>query len=407
MNSEIPYLSNATDRCVAFEENIRKLFTVCGNIKNIIQSKKNITKKNMIYDSFNQFVNTYDDIGAEDTMIIFEDFYIKKRYQILSRKDSWLGENTKATIEFPSKKSKRKKAIFLSIYYRNAQDISREAEREVTEYGREEEADNVYLPEELIFPLLEIFSLVAPSEDLEKLNLYREEIKSELPSTDITPNTTNPLGAMGGMGGLGGLLNGALGGIDFSNLQKSFGNLTENSGGSGEGASPMIPEGLDIGETISGIFNNPESKKVINTVTGRFQNIKDMNDLQGVVGGLLADKDLQDSVKNLVPEPITDREANKMVSDAKKECPDKSFEENLPVIIDEEPLIKMSGSEENFLPSETTVISNTDIIQEPSVLDLDVPRPNTDVENGTQEITLNIEKTAINTETSKIEIDNL
>ncbi len=366
MAAEEPVLSENTNKYVTFEDNIRKLFTSCDNVKKAISARKPIPKKHPIYDGFKQFMNTYEEIGAEDTMVLFEDFYMKKRYQILSKKETWIGSSSKATIEYPSRnKTKRRKAIFLSFFYQNALDLAREAEKEVTEFNRDEEAANVYLPEEIIFPLLEIFSLIAPLEDMEKLNIYREEIKADLPDTDIRPNTNpNP---MAGMGNLGTMLNTALEGIDLSNISQAIGGMSQE-GGNG---APMMPPDMDIGETISGLFNNPESKKVINKVSGKFKDMKDIGDLKEVVGGLLSDKDLQDTVKGLIPEPVTDSEANKMISDAKREHPDV-------VNIDSEMIISESISQSSQ-PIETTIVSNPEIIGSSadtpttSVIHLDTP----------------------------------
>jgi len=371
METEMQSSSNATDKYVAFEENIRKFFVACDNIKKVVQSRKVISKKNMIYDSYEQFVDTYEQIGAEDTMIIFEKFYMEKRFQILSRKDTWIGNNSKAVIEFPSKKkTKRRKAIFLSIYYHNAKDLSAEAEKEVTEYNREEEADNVYLPEEMIYPLLEIFALVAPEEDMDKLNIYREEIKAELPSTDISPNKANP---MSGMGDLGSMLNGALGSLDFSKLQQSFG----GGGKEGESSGSGIPEGMDFGEAINGIFNNPESKNIINKVTGKFKGMKNMNDIQSVVGDLLSDKELQDSFKNMLPEAVSDSEVKRMVAEAKGKHPDTSNSNSSHALIEDliNTAVPVSASS-NSVP--TTMISDADYLKNSgttttSILQFEVP----------------------------------
>tara|TARA_R100000750_G_scaffold57228_1_gene44084 strand:+ start:320 stop:1543 length:1224 start_codon:yes stop_codon:yes gene_type:complete len=368
MENETQSTSNATDKYVAFEENIRKFFVACDNIKKVVQSRKVISKKNMIYDSYDQFVDTYEQIGAEDTMIIFEKFYMEKRFQILSRKDTWIGNNSKAVIEFPSKKkTRRRKAIFLSIFYHNAKDLSAEAEKEVTEYNREEEADNVYLPEEMIYPLLEIFALVAPAEDMDKLNIYREEIKAELPSTDISPNKANP---MSGMGDLGSMLNGALGSLDLSNLQKSFG------GKEGE-SSNGIPEGMDFGEAINGIFNNPESKNIINKVTGKFKGMKNMGDIQSVVGDLLSDKELQDSFKSILPEAVSDSEVKRMVAEAKEKHPDIVNPECSQALIEDliNTDVPVSSSSNSV---STTMISDADYLKNSgttttSILQFEVP----------------------------------
>lgn len=379
MANETSSVNENTDKYVLFEENIRKLFTACNNVKNAVSSRKVITKNNPIYDSFNQFVNTYEDIGAEDTMILFEEFYNKKKYQILSRKDTWIGENSRSTIEFPSKKkTKRKKAIMLSVFYRHAKELSIEAEREVTEFGRDEEAENVYLPEVIIYPLLEIFVLLAPSSDMEKLNIYREEIKADLPDTDITPSAVNPLQ---GMGGLGNMLNSALGGINFADIQKNF---TENNGGEGgegsdgSGQGQFIPPGMDLGDTISGLFKNPESKGVIDRVSGKFQNMKNVNDLGGIVGDLLSDKELQNSVKRLAPapEPLSDGEGRRMVEEAKSKYPDSQSDstdkgKNKEVVINKDDIINScigmnTGSScvdsVDSVEQTTTMINNDDLV---------------------------------------------
>lgn len=296
-------------KCIALEHNIRKLFVVCENIRNKVSSTKVINSNNVVYASLDKFMALYNDIGAEDTMIIFEELYKKKRIQILCKKDNWIRE--KATVEYPTtRKVKTKGMILLSIFYNNALEISKEAERDVVEFGRESEAGNVYLPEELLYPLLEIFLLVAPSEDLEILESYKNEIVSELPSTNITP-AMHPM-----MNNLGGLLGNVLGGLDFSSLQKNMQAMAGESSGS-TGQPP------DITEAMSKLFNNPKSKEIVNNVTNKLTNVKGLDGLQQAIGGLLADKQLVEDVKSVAneiipkaPEPITDREVNNMIESA-------------------------------------------------------------------------------------------
>lgn len=296
-------------RCIALENNVRKMFIVCNNIKNKVSTIKIVNSNNVVYASLDKFINLYNDIGAEDSMVIFEELYKKKRIQILCKKDTWIRE--KAILEYPTtKKVKTKGMILLSIFYGNALDIAKEAEKDVVEFGREDEAANVYLPEELIYPLLEIFLLVAPQEDLEILESYKQEIVSELPSTDITP-TVHPM-----MANLGGLLGNVLNGLDLSSIQK---NLQAASAETGGGQTP------DLMEAMGKLLNNPKSKEIMSNVTSKFNNVNGIDGLQQAIGGLLTDKQLVDDVKSITselmprpPEPISDREVNDMVAEAAK-----------------------------------------------------------------------------------------
>jgi hypothetical protein len=301
-------------KCIGLENNVRKLFIVLNNIKNKVSSVKIVNSNNVIYASLDKFINLYNDIGAEDSMVIFEELYKRKRIQILSKKDIWIRE--KAFLEYPTtKKVKTKGMIFLSIFYTNALDIAKEAEKDVVEFGREDEAANVYLPEELIYPLLEIFLLVAPQEDVELLESYKQEIVSELPSTDITP-TVHPI-----MANLGGLLGNVLNGLDLSSIQKNLQASQATSGESSEG-SPQPP---DLMEAMGKLLNNPKSKEIMSNVTSKFNNVKGIDGLQQAIGGLLTDKQLVEDVKSITselipkpPEPISDREVTEMIAEAAK-----------------------------------------------------------------------------------------
>lgn len=293
---------------IALEHNIRKLFIVCENIRNKISSVKIINSNNVVYASFSKFVKIYDEIGAEESMIIFEEFYKKKRIQILCKKDNWIRD--KAILEYPSvKKVKTKGMILLSIFYNNALEIAKEAERDVVEFGRESEAANVYLPEEMIYLLIEIFLLVCPNDDVEILQGYKQEVLSELPSTNITP-TVPPM-----LGNMGGLLGGLLGNLDLTVIQDSMKDMMKN----GNSEQP------DIVETMSKLFNNPKSKEIVENVTTKISGVKGADGLQEVLSGLLTDKKLIDDIKEVtgnlmpkVPEPIVDTEVEAMIENSTK-----------------------------------------------------------------------------------------
>lgn len=355
---------------LAFEEHIRKLFITCENIRNALQTRKVITKNNRIYDGFAQFVATYDNkaIGPENTMIIFEDFYTKNRFKILSRKDTWIAEG--ASIEYPSKKSKRKPVLCLSAYYRNAKMLAAEAEKEITDYGRDEEAENVFLPEELTYSLLELFSLVAPSTDMEKLNQYKEEIKAELPSTNITPN--NPLGGLGGMAGMGGL-GGMLGNLlSGDGVQKLFGEMGASMGGAGGQPNLAMPEGVDPVDAITGLFQSPNVRGIVTKVTDKLKTGNPAG-IGATIGDILADKELQEniqsSLKGLIPEPVMDRESQQLIAEAKAAHPDPAGPSSSSSCTVDDLFAPMASA------SGTTIVSNDIPAQRTvtSVIQLDIP----------------------------------
>lgn len=308
--------SDDVEKLVVFEKNITNFFTICGNLKRLVESKRVVNSKNLIYDAFDNFVEVYGKIGAEKSLPIFEELYAQKRVSILAGNDGWLKNN--CNIEYPrtKKSSKRRYCIMASVYYRNANELSIQAQKEIEEFNDDKNAENVFLPEEFTYPLLEIFLLIAPASDIQKLTLYRDSIKNELKDTEYVANTANVLN----MGNLGILLTSALGGLNLQDMAKSMGNV--ENGGDMSGMGDMS----NIGETISNILTNPNTKNVINKVVDSFKDMKNLGDIQEKIGGLLADKELQQSFKDLMPapDPISDREINSMLADAKEHHPDSN-----------------------------------------------------------------------------------
>lgn len=350
MADESSSMSDATNKYVMFEENIRKLFTACDNIKQVVSSHGAISKKNPVYLGYDRFKEAYNEIGAEDTIFMFEEFYNRKRYQILSKTDGWIKD--RAVIEYPTKKkTKQPRSVMLSIFYRHAQRLSKEAEKEVNEFNREDQAENVFLPDELIYTLLKIFSLVAPMEDIEKLNEYISIVESELPSTEIAPNTANP---MAGMGNIGDFLNNALGGIDFKSLSKNLGLDEEGN----------LPEGTNIQDVMTGVISNPKTQEVLNRTLDKFKNSKESGNIGNVIGDLLSDKELHESFKNLIPdstpEPISDPESKRLIQEAKNAHPDVNTE-----IIDASDLSASTTTMEEGVNTNTTSVLHLDLPNSP------------------------------------------
>ena len=309
-----------TDKLVRFETFINKFFTICRNLKRLVESKRMVSSKNIIYDAFENFVEVYEKIGAERTIVVFEEVYRQKKIPILSGNDGWIKNNF--NIEYPrTKKSKRRYCIMASVYYRNASDLAQQAEKEIEEFNDDKNAENVFLPEEFIYPLLEIFLLVAPESDIPKLTTYRDTIKMELKDTEYVPNTAQIPG-LGNMGNLGSILTSALGGLNLQDMAKSMGG--EGSSGGGEGQPPDFGNLDNIGETISNILQNPNTKKVISQVMNSFKGMNSINDVQEKIGGILADTELHQSFKDLLPspDPISDVEVNSMMAAAKEAHPD-------------------------------------------------------------------------------------
>jgi hypothetical protein len=311
------------ERLVAFEKNITDFFTICGNIKRLVESKRVVSSKNIIYDAFDNFVEVYGKIGAEKTLPLFDEIYTQKRVSILSGNDSWLKNN--CNIEYPrTRKTKRRYCIMASVYYRNANDISQQAQREIEEFNDDKNAENVFLPEEFTYPLLEIFLLVAPPSDIPKLTVYRDAIRSELKDTTFTPNTGQVPG-LGNLGNLGNILSSALGGLNLEEMAKTMeGAMNGGASGSSESSGQSPEFNMEnIGEAISGVLTNPKTKTVITKVMDSFKDIKNITDVQQKLGGILTDTELHQSLKDLVPtpEPISDREVTNMIEEAQTAHP--------------------------------------------------------------------------------------
>lgn len=288
--------SNNSEEENTFKKEIERLFDVCRRIVSIMKSKKNISKNNPVYYSLEQFIQTYERLGPTDTLIIFECFYSKNRLKILTKSDSWLKSGPNSILEFPCKKTKNKKAIYLQAFYRDALTLSKEAEDKVTNQGIVDEANNVFLPELITHILLRIFLLVCSDDDKEIIKNYLSDIESDLPDLDdkeTLPNTQN-LGIIGDV-------------IKNLNLNK----LIES--GTGEDLNLG-----NMGEMLNTFINSENSKNVFNKVANKFKGINSIEEIAGTVGDLIADKELHESIKNLIPLPASDHEVDNMIKEAER-----------------------------------------------------------------------------------------
>lgn len=322
VNTDIGKLDDVT-KFSLFDKHLRNLFAVCRNSIEQINARKVVKSKNIVNDSFENFEKMYEEIGPEDTIVLFEELYSNKRFQILSGESNWI--KNKCIIEYPrAKKSKRRRSIMLSILYRDADKLSEEALEEIEKFDKRDNEANVFLPDGMILPILEIFTLVCKAEDRPKIQSLVDDVKEELKDEDVT--TSRPATGATGMGGLGDILQKTLGGLDVSKLQQSFEQMQQqaakDNGGEG-GSSPNMSMPDNLGDMISDVLSNPKSKDVINKVTNSFKGAKDINGMVGAVSGLMADTELHETVKELVPkpQPISDNETNRMIEEAKVRYP--------------------------------------------------------------------------------------
>jgi hypothetical protein len=322
VNTDIGKLDDVT-KFSLFDKHLRNLFAVCRNSIEQTNARKVVKSKNIVNDSFENFEKMYEEIGPEDTIVLFEELYSNKRFQILSGESNWI--KNKCIIEYPrAKKSKRRRSIMLSILYRDADKLSEDALEEIEKFDKRDNEANVFLPDGMILPILEIFTLVCKAEDRAKIQSLVNDVKEELKDEDVT--TSRPATGATGMGGLGDILQKTLGGLDVSKLQQSFEQMQQQAakenGGEG-GSSPNMSMPDNLGDMISDVLSNPKSKDVINKVTNSFKGAKDINGMVGAVSGLMADTELHETVKELVPkpQPISDNETNRMIEEAKVRYP--------------------------------------------------------------------------------------
>lgn len=313
---------------VVFEKNIKTLIAMCRKINTIHQNNKLINSRNVIMDSLDNFETVYNKIDDPlKSLPLFEEVYSKKKISILSGSKDWIRDSL--FVEYPkTKKAKRRMALMISIFYGKADELSETAQREMNEYNDDKNADNLFLTEELELPLLEIFLLVCKPEEKKILTGVRNAVRKELPGGNV--NSAMPAG-LGSLGGLGGLVGSLLGGLNLSELQAQANQMNKGAGegsgtgggeggGGGEGLSSIGNMGEDqINQYIGSILDNPKTKTTISKVVNSCKNINSLADVGNVIGGLMQDGDLAETMKQLLPQPVN---PNDMINEAKEKCPD-------------------------------------------------------------------------------------
>lgn len=340
---------NGVERTVKFEKNIRSFFSICRFINKAYQDKSLVVTQNFIFESFESFVNIYDKISDPlKTLPVFEEVYNSRKIKILSKSEDWI--NDKFIIEYPRvKKAKKKISIFVSIFYSKAKELAETAHKEIYEFNNDKNADNLHLVQKLQLPLLRIFLLCCKEDETAMLEEYISELESELPSTSGTtpgeqPPPFNPASLFSGLGGMdiGSMINSVMGNMNQSQRGRGRGSKGKGRGRGGQKPSKMEPkekpkedskqeaeeEPEDIDEEmdklqnmVGDVLSNPNVKNVAGTVIRKFKNAdtSSMEGIGSIISDLFADQELRESLVNMMPQPITEEEAEEMIEEASGE----------------------------------------------------------------------------------------
>jgi hypothetical protein len=350
---------NEVERSVKFEKNIRSFFNICRFINKAYQDKSLVVTQNFIFESFESFVNIYNKINDPlKTLPVFEEVYNSRKIKILSKNEDWISD--RLIIEYPRvKKSKKKINILVSIFYAKAKELSETAHKEIYEFNNDKNADNLHLIQKLKLPLLRIFLLCCDDKnqnEKQMLEEYISELEDELPASSSSSSSSkpgvpngpiNPADLFANLGGmnLGSMISNMMGGMNAGQQQRggrgrgrggrgTKGRTTKKQTSSDENAKQKQEEGNAEGKTeedvnidedmekledmVGDVLSNPNVKNVAGTVIRKFKNA-DMSSMEGigsVIGDLLGDEQLRESLINMMPQPITEEDAEDMINEA-------------------------------------------------------------------------------------------
>lgn len=255
-------------------------------------------------DNYEKF---YDKSEPEDHIPFFSDLFDKYRKHILNsyENDDWICDNN-ICIEIPN--AKIKKAIQLTIFYKKAYTLQKEAQDSIDKLPLEaqekaaEQANELDYPSIFMCHLYRLFSYSCElNTDREKLNLMIVEMEKDL---DIGSTVNPPQIEFPSMGGidaanLGGMIGGIINGLKDTIPMKE---------------GDQIPSSDEIQGFISNIFNNPKLQK---TVGGMMKGLTSQNP-----------KDGQEVIQNFVKN-ISDPEVTGSLNDIIRSSVENSAEQKI------------------------------------------------------------------------------
>jgi hypothetical protein len=141
-------MNNIIDQLL-FNQYAHIFFGVCTTIYNLIP---NTTIKDESYELFQIFVANFKHCNQR----LFKEIYDQRRDLILLGTDTWIHDDLRMEYEFGS--------VMITYLYSKAIELSPKS----------------LLHQKLIHPLLEIFLLICPNEDMSSLRIYRDNVGSVL-----------------------------------------------------------------------------------------------------------------------------------------------------------------------------------------------------------------------------------